>query len=178
VREGFQDNVRDDVRSGVADFGIGYLGDLPSSHISERLGVEVLCVVLRRDHPLARKRKIEFKSLRDVALVSLPIGSGTRRLIDGAAAAAGFALRHVVTVGLPITVYNLVRRGTGAAIVPAYTLPRWAHDDLVARRLVRPSLSSELGIIRLRERELSPAAAGLLALAREHLGKSGVGRAA
>jgi DNA-binding transcriptional LysR family regulator len=64
VREGCQDNVRDDVRRGVADFGIGYLSDLPSSHIIERLGVEVLCVLLRRDHPLARSRRIEFKSLR------------------------------------------------------------------------------------------------------------------
>ena len=74
--------------------------------------------------PLARSSKIEFKSLKDVALVSLPIGSGTRRLVDGAAAAAGFTLRHAVTVGLPITVFNFVRRGTGAAIVPAHTLPR------------------------------------------------------
>jgi len=121
---------------------------------------------------LARRSKIEFKSLKDVALVSLPIGSGTRRLIDGAAAAAGFTLRHAVTVGLPITVFNPVRRGTGAAIVPAHTLPRWARDDLVARRLVGPSLSSEIGIIRLRERALSPAAQGLLALARQHLGKA------
>jgi hypothetical protein len=34
---------------------------------------------------------------------------------------------------------------------------------------VRPRLSSEIGIIRLRDRELSPAATGLLALARERL---------
>jgi LysR family carnitine catabolism transcriptional activator len=99
----------------------------------------------------------------------LPIGSGTRRLIDAAATAAGFTLRHAVTVGLPLTLMNLVSGGVGAAIVPARAWRRPAYPTLVSRPLVRPRLSSEIGIIRLRDRELSPAAAGLLELARERL---------
>jgi LysR family transcriptional regulator, carnitine catabolism transcriptional activator len=169
LREGLEDGVRDDVRSGLADFGIGNLGDLPASHLTESLGVIVLWVVLRDDHPLARRRRIEFNALRDVALVSLPIGSGTRRLIDAAATAAGFSLHHAVTVGMPGTLMNLVTAGVGAAVVPARAWPRVAYPNLVSRPLTRPQLSSEIGIMRLRDRELSPAAAGLLALARERL---------
>jgi len=168
LREGFEEDVRDDLRGGIADFAIGTLNDLPASQLAESLGVEVFCVVLRRDHPLARARQIEFKSLKDVALVSLPTGSTTRRLIDAAATAAGFSLHHTVTAGLPLTLINLVRGGVGVAVVPTGNWPR-AHKELVTRPLVRPRLTSEIGIIRLRDRELSPAAASLLTLARERL---------
>jgi DNA-binding transcriptional LysR family regulator len=93
------DDVREDVRGGIADFGIGYVDDLPTSHVREPLLTEALRVLLRRDHPLARRGEIEFRALRDVGLVSLPARSGARRQIDAAATAAGFTLRHVATVG-------------------------------------------------------------------------------
>jgi LysR family transcriptional regulator, carnitine catabolism transcriptional activator len=169
LREGFQDDVRDDVRSGLADFGIGDISDLPDSHLAESLGVEELWVILRDDHPLTRQRQIEFGALKDVALVSFRVGSSTRRLIDAAATAAGFTLRHVVTVSLPLTLMNLVAGGVGAAIVPAHPWRQTVYSNLVSRPLVRPRLSSEIGIMRLRDRELSPAAGGLLALVRERL---------
>jgi LysR family transcriptional regulator, carnitine catabolism transcriptional activator len=170
LREGSQEDVKDDVRSGLADFGVGYLGgDLPESHVSESLGIEELGVVLRKDHPLARKRQIEFATLKDVAMVSFRAGSTVRHLIDAAATAAGFALRHVVVVNLPFTLMNLVIGGVGVAIVPVRPWPRGLYSDLVFRPLVRPRLSCEIGIIRLRDRELSRAAAGMLALTRERL---------
>jgi LysR family transcriptional regulator, carnitine catabolism transcriptional activator len=169
LREGFQDDVKDDVRGGLADFGIGELGDLPDTYVTESLGRQELCVVLRDDHPLARRRQIEFAALKDVSLVSFRLGSGSRRLVDAAATAAGFALRHVVTVSLPITLFNLVASGVGVAVVPAGTWPRRDYQNLVSRPLVRPKLGCEIGIMRLQDRALSPSAAGLLAMAREQL---------
>jgi LysR family transcriptional regulator, carnitine catabolism transcriptional activator len=169
LREGLQDDVKDDVRSGFADFGIGELGDLPDSHLTESLGVEELWVVLNDGHPLARLRQIEFTALKGIALVSFRVGSASRRLIDAAATAAGFTLRHAVTVGLPVTLMNLVAGGVGISVVPAHAWPRAVFPNLVSRPLVHPRLSSEIGIMRLRDRELSPAAASLLALARERL---------
>jgi hypothetical protein len=45
-----------------------------------------------------------------------------------------------------------------------------SHDaGLVSRPLVRARVSREIGIVRLRGRELTPAAAGLLALVKERL---------
>jgi DNA-binding transcriptional LysR family regulator len=170
LREGFQDDVRDDVRSGLADFGIGDIGDLPQSHVAENLGARELWVALRKDHALARRRQIEFAALADVALVSFRLGSTTRRLIDAAATAAGFTLRHVVTVSQPTTLFNLVAAGVGATTVPGRPpFPSTRYPTLVTRPLIRPRLQSEIGIIRLRERELSPAAADLLELARRRL---------
>jgi DNA-binding transcriptional LysR family regulator len=169
LREGFRDDVRDDVRSGLADFGIAELGDLPDTHITESLGIQELWVVLHKDHPLSRMQQIEFSALRDVAMVSFRVGSGTRRLVDAAATTAGFTLHHVVTVSIPITLMNLVASGVGLAVVPARVWPQGVAPDVLSRPLVRPQLSSEIGIIRLRDREFSPAATGLLALVRERL---------
>ena len=119
LREGLQDDVADDVRSGLADFGICYLDDMPASHVTESLGVDRLWVVLREDHPLARRRQIELRALADIALVSLPAAGTVRRLVDGAATAAGLRLRHVVTANRPLTLLNLVAAGVGVAVMPA-----------------------------------------------------------
>jgi DNA-binding transcriptional LysR family regulator len=169
LREGFRDDVRDDVRSGFADFGIGNLSDLPESFATESLGIQQLSVILRRDHPLARAPQIEFSALREVPLVSFRSGSDTRRVIDAAATTAGFALNHVVTVNLFLTMMNLVIGGVGVAVVPDGPSPGRVESKLVSRPLVRPRLMSEIGIMRLRDRELSPAAASLLELTRERL---------
>lgn len=67
------------------------------------------------------------------------------------ATAAGFTLRRVVTAGLPVTLPNLVAGGLGAAVGPARAWRRGAFPDLVSRPLVRPQLSSQIGIIRLRD---------------------------
>jgi DNA-binding transcriptional LysR family regulator len=170
LREGPHEQVEDDVRSGLVDFGVGNLGGLPPQFVTESLGREAQWVVMRRDHPLARLRQVELQALREVALVSLPVGSTTRRLVDGAAAAAGFRLRHLVTAGLPWTLFRLVSAGVGVSIGPANPL-RWgaARTNLLSRPLVRPKIFIENGIIRLRDRELSPAAAELLALASRRL---------
>jgi DNA-binding transcriptional LysR family regulator len=169
LREGLRDDVRDDVRSGFADFGIGNLGDLPGSFATESLGMQQLSVILRRDHPLARARQIEFSALREVPLVSFRAGSDTRRVIDSAATVVGFSLNHIVTVSLALTMLNLVIGGVGVAVVPELQPSGKAHPSLVSRRLIRPRLVSEIGIMRLRDRELSPAAASLLALTRKRL---------
>ena len=83
-REGLQGSVRDDVRSGVADFGVGYLDRLPRLFATERLGAERFHAVLPAGHRLAAQREIRLKALEDVPLVSLPTESRTRRLIDAA----------------------------------------------------------------------------------------------
>jgi hypothetical protein len=67
------------------------------------------------------------------------------------ATGAGSRLRHVVTVGLPVTLLNLVAGGLGAAVGPARAWRRGAFPTLPSRPLVRPQLSSQIGITRLRD---------------------------
>jgi DNA-binding transcriptional LysR family regulator len=107
LREGWHHTVRDEVRSGLADFGVGYIDDAPKSFVTENLGVETFHVVLPRDSALARRGKIELRTIKDASLVSFPVESRTRRLVDGAAAAAGLSLQYSMTTNRLPTLHGL-----------------------------------------------------------------------
>jgi DNA-binding transcriptional LysR family regulator len=72
LREGVQGNIQDDVRSGLADFGVGYVTDMPEPFITESLGAEAFFVVLPRRHRLARMKEIELKTLKDATSCRCP----------------------------------------------------------------------------------------------------------
>lgn len=167
VREGVHGTVLEDVRSGVADFGITYVDELPDGIDTVRLGSEAFKVVLPDRHPLAKRRTLRLAALDGVPLVSLPNDSRTRRTIDAAAAHAGITLRHAVTVTQFATTLSFVRAGVGLAIVPGSVAADLPHLGLTARPLTAPALRRELGAIALRGRPLSPAANGLMALLRK-----------
>jgi DNA-binding transcriptional LysR family regulator len=172
LREGLHSVVRDEVRGGLADFGIGYLDDAPKSFITEELGLETFQVVLRRDGALARRRQIELQALADTSMVSFPAESRTRRILDDAAAAAGLSFRYLMTTNRLPTLHGLVRNGVGLAVVPASERPSPDDPDLISRPLIGRRLACPIGIMRLQERELSPPAAEFLAVVRRWLRES------
>ncbi|MEA2815036.1 MAG: hypothetical protein QOI93_2733, partial [Rhodospirillaceae bacterium] len=165
VREGVNAAVLEDVRSGVADFGIGYVDELPDFAVGTALGRETFCVVVPARHKLAGRRSISLADLVDLPIVALPTESRTRRTIDAAAATAGVPLRQMVVVTQIATLLGLVGAGAGVGIVP-----RGATRGPLGRRLravpLEPRLVRRLGLIALREREPTPAASGFLALLR------------
>jgi len=162
LRQGLQSQVQDDVRSGAADFAIGYVDDLPESFVFERVRLERFYAVFAAGHPAPPRRVIDFRSLKGATLVSFPPESRTRRVIDGAAATLGFALHHAVTVNQRQTLLELVRNGAGIAILPASDCPPTADRAFISRLVVGRRLSCQLGTMRLRERTLSAAATALL----------------
>ena len=166
LREGLHSVVRDEVQSGLADFGIGYLDDAPKSFITENLGIETFHVVLPGNHALAQRKRIELPALASAALVSFPVESRTRRIVDGAAAALGLSVGYLMTTNRLPTLHGLVRNGVGLAVVPASERPSSGDPDLVSRALVGRKLACPIGILRLRERELTPAAAEFLGVVR------------
>jgi LysR family carnitine catabolism transcriptional activator len=85
-----------------------------------------------------------------------------RRQIDGIAATNGIALKHMTVVGQFGTLFDFVAADVGVAIVPASALPRGRQYDVVVKRLVSPSIVRSVGILRLKNRALTPAASGFL----------------
>lgn len=166
VREGVHGSVLEDVRSGVADLGISYVDELPDAIAGEPLQRETFSVVVPVRHRLAGRRSIALSELKDESVVALPSDSRTRRTIDAAAATAGLSLRQMVTVGQFATLMGCVRAGVGLAVVPTGLTGSFLGRDLRAIPVSEPRLSRRLGLIVLREREPSPAAAGFLVLAR------------
>ena len=171
IREGVHATVLEDVRSGVADFGIGYVDDLPEFVVGTALSRETFCVVMPARHRLAQRHGLSLGDLRDEAVIGLPTESRTRRTLDVAAASAGITLRQTVIVGQFATLMGLVAAGVGVGIVP-----KGATQSLLARGLRsvplgEPRLTRRLGLIALREREPTPAASGFLALLKRRWSK-------
>jgi DNA-binding transcriptional LysR family regulator len=92
--------------------------------------------------------------------------SRTRRTIDAAASKQGITLQHAVTVTQLATVMSFVRAGLGVAIVPADAIAGFNTDGFKTLPIIRPTLSHNLGLITLKEREPTPAAIGISTLIR------------
>jgi DNA-binding transcriptional LysR family regulator len=80
-------------------------------------------------------------------------------------------LNHVVTVSQFATMLGFVRAGIGLAIAPKSGVASFLGKELSAVPVRGRPLARDLGVITLRERELSPAAAGLMSLLRSSWNK-------
>ncbi len=118
--------------------------------------------VLPRRHQLRNKSVLTLRELRNEAFVSHSTGAGLRRQIDGVAAAHGVALKRTTVVEQLGTMFDFVAADVGIAIVPASALPRRALGGVVIKKLVSPPLVRRVGILRLKNRPLTPAATGFL----------------
>jgi len=168
LREGIQADVVDEVRSGVADFAIGYGEGLPENILFDGLGNERFHVVMPASHPLAARRRVEIRELAQETLVSFPRDSRSRQVADVAAAAAGCSLSYAMTANRLTTLLSLVSNGIGLAILTASECPA-ANDQLTSRPLVGARFSCRLGVLRSRERELTSAAAIFLVVVQRWL---------
>ena len=174
IREGRQSEIVEDVRSGAADFGIGYVNNLPDLMDAIPLRKESLLVLIPLSHPLAAKRRprIRLAELKEQALVSAPNDTYLRRLTDAAAVSAGFNLQYTVIVDRLISILHHVCAGVGIGILPSGCLPdrQWG-EGFHAAQLAEPSLSVSVGLITARGRYLTPAAAGMVSLIRDSMAK-------
>jgi DNA-binding transcriptional LysR family regulator len=174
IREGRQFDIIEDVRSGAADFGIGYVNSLPDLMESSVLRKECLYAAVPGSHPLANsnRTRISLRELRDEPLVCGPSESFLRRVIDGAAVASGFNLHYAVTVDRLMSVLHHVCAGVGIGVLPEGCLPpmQWG-EGFRAFVLADPPLSVTIGLITLRGRYLTPAASGLVSVIQARAGK-------
>lgn len=166
LREGLHNMVTDEIRNGLADFGIGYVDDAPRSFTTEDFGVETFHLVMRRDNALARRTRIGLPALAGLPLVSFPAESRTRHVVDRAVATAGLSFRYVTTTNRLPTLHGLVRNRVGLAVVPKSERPSSDDPDLTSLSLVGQGLTCRVGIMRLRDRELTAAAAEFLDVVR------------
>ncbi|SJZ86529.1 DNA-binding transcriptional regulator, LysR family [Enhydrobacter aerosaccus] len=173
IREGVYASILDDVRSGVADFGISYVDELPDFAVGMPLGREVFHAVVPARHKLAKRRSISLAELAAHPIVALPTESRTRRTIDAAAVTAGVQLRQRVVVTQIATLLALVGAGVGVGVVPGGATRGPPVPGVKVVPLAEPRLVRRIGLITLREREATPAAAGLMALLRERWRQQG-----
>jgi DNA-binding transcriptional LysR family regulator len=169
IREGRQVDILEDVRSGTAEFGIGYIDLVPENLKSELLRPEPLYVVVPSSHPLAtlRRQRIRLEELRDEMLISPPANTFIRRLVDDAAANIGVTLNYGLIVERLASLIGHVKAGVGIALIPEEVLPPKPWKDFEALLLTEPALSVSVGFITLPNKHITPAAARMMALIRE-----------
>ncbi|WP_256977562.1 LysR family transcriptional regulator [Bordetella genomosp. 10] len=167
VREGVHGVVMEDVRSGVADLGLGYIDEVGPAFSAAPLSLVALHVVMPRGHVLSTCPEITIDQLEGYPLIVLPREAHTRRLLDSRAAVSGLLLEQAVTVHHFATMMQCVYAGVGLAIVPGGAVPAALQADLVSRPLQLPELTRTIGTIAIKERTLTPSAAGFLAHLRQ-----------
>lgn len=114
------------VRAGRAHIGVGVLGAPPAGLVATKLADAAQVVVMRRDHALARLRRLRLADLDRADLIVPPEGGPQRVALESAFSAAGLRQLHIVAVarGWDV-VLRLVEVGVGVGFVNATCgLPR------------------------------------------------------
>jgi len=146
------------VSNGEADFGINFMGTQDPGIEFKVLIEERFVAACRRDHPLARLKRVTWSQLGEYEYVAVSRSSGNRLLLDQALFNASARVNSVFETKHVNTALALVEAGLGVAAVPAMAMPTRDHPLLVGIPLVEPAVSRRLGLIKRRGRELSPAA--------------------
>jgi len=156
----------DAVVRGEADFGLNFMGAQEGELEFERLQEERFVAACRRDHPLARHRKISWAQLAEHEFISVSRRSGNRLLLEQALAGVPTRPHSVFETEHVTTTLGLVEAGLGVAAVPSTAMPGPDHPLLKSVQLVDPVITRHIGLIRRRGRSLSPAAQQLYDLFR------------
>src|SRR5690606_36780353 len=102
--------------------------------------------------------------LADLPLVTTPVGTATRRLVDDAFESAGLSADVAVETGHREALLALVLAGAGTTFLPAGRT-RMATTQGAVVASVDPPLTRTVGLIH-RDGPLSPAATAFVAVAR------------
>lgn len=146
------------VARGEAEFGINLIGVSHPELSFTPLADDPFVLACRRDHPLARRRKIAWKDLEGHRLIGVSRTSGNRMILDAALANTGVRLNFVYTVNHLSTSLGLVERGLGASVLPKLATPPRDHPLIVSKLIEGPRIHRTIGLVERRAGRLSPPA--------------------
>lgn len=155
------------IRDGGAEIG---MTELPvTEHPNDAAGLvawEVLrqdfLVVLPPESPLAGRVRVRVDDLLDVPLVTTPVGTSIRRILEAAFARTGARPNVAVETDQREAIAALVQAGAGAALLPRPLAVDAARRGAAVVALT-PKLQRTIGVIH-RAAPLSPAAIAFIRL--------------
>lgn len=149
--------VLEAVRQGEADFGLSFTGSQEPSLQFDALTSERYVLAMPRTHPWANREQVDWSELADQRLVSVSHQSENRVLLDQVIAqlshrpVAWYECNHLAGA------LALVEAGLGLAAIPQLAL-RPDHAQLRGVPLTAPQVWRTIGLLRRRDRTLSPSA--------------------
>lgn len=146
------------VLTGESDFGIGFMNTLMPEITFEGIHNDPFVVAMRRNHPLATRKSVNWSQIENERLISVARSSGNRQLLDDVMSKVGLNPNFAFEVSHIGTLLGMVEAGLGIAAVPRTALPT-NHPVVIGMPLKSPSISRSLGLLRKQGSTLRPAAA-------------------
>ena len=122
LRDGNRSEVVGGLQRGETDLGV--MGQPPADAdlAAEVFAAHPSVLVATPSHPWTRKRRISPQAIAAEAFIAREEGSGTRRLMEGFAAASGIALRITMTSSSNEMIKQAVMAGMGIALLSRHTV--------------------------------------------------------
>ncbi|AQH05398.1 hypothetical protein A9R05_41000 (plasmid) [Burkholderia sp. KK1] len=134
VREGFSSTLSDWIEEGILDVAVMYDTARDRNLNAAPLLLEDLFLI--QNISLAADAEVKLEELRNLPIVAPAPENGLRRVVDRAAALAGFTLNVVMEVDSVPALRQLAGAGVGAAILPFGAVHREVRmGRLSARRI-------------------------------------------
>jgi DNA-binding transcriptional LysR family regulator len=154
-------DVLESVVSGMADFGVNFIGAQEADIDFKAIHTEHYVLVVYDGHPLAKETVVSWDRLANEKLVSVSQSSGNRILIENAL--TNVAQRPVIHYesNHVAGALGMVSAGLGIAVLPQLAVAKLSHPVLVSISLTAPDITRTLGLIRRKGGRLHPAAQAL-----------------
>lgn len=157
LREAGSSEIANDVVAGQLELGVVTLPVRDRELSVTPLINDRIVLVARRDHPLARRRRVRVADLADQAFVAFEAGSALRQIIDGRLREAGVEINVVMELRSIPAILRMVATTGNLAFVSRLGM----EQNIDVAELPVPGLRIErrLAVIARRGAGLSPAAA-------------------
>jgi DNA-binding transcriptional LysR family regulator len=144
------------LRAGDVDFAVGPLLGAPSDILFYPLVTYEPVLITRRDHPLARRRRIVLKDVAKYPLILPPKSLSTHRMVETVLTNHSLEYDVKLEVGGYDVIKKYVELGLGISIVMSHCLSR--ADHLKAVSLSRYFPKRTYGVVLIKDKQLSPVA--------------------
>ena len=163
------------VQAGTAAFGITVAQRVPEKLALQPVAREPFVLACPADHPLARRRGVQWSELLEQPLIRISLPSGNSMTIDDALGPLRDQLRWRYEAQRTAMAVEMVRGGLGLTVVPRLCVG--AGEGVAVVPIAGPEISRMLGVatrpgaeLRDEERFLAETA---IALVREHIAETG-----
>ena len=162
VLDGLSGSVLEHVSQGRADIGLT-IRPSPRATLAYRpLLPDEFGLVCRSDDELAGDGPLPWSVFKNRPFVAMASESSVRQMTDAAFLQACLAIPPLYGCAFLGTTGHLVAAGLGITALPRLTLPLMGQLGLVWRRLERPVMRRQIGVITQVGRTLAPAAQDFL----------------
>ncbi len=165
VHDVVNDEAIDLLRARRVDIALISIDVMQKDLVYTELFREPFVFLARRESPVAMK-KWSTKGIRDLRVISMPIGTGTRQTVEIAYQQQGLAFRPILELKDLYAIARFVRVGCGVALLPRTAAELVLSDDLVFDA-VPGAPERVVGIVTRREMELPVLAARMVGMLRE-----------